>query len=187
MRTAQARFNATNLAEPGVDLVVDAPWAKRRFRVRHLSVQPVAQPAVESAGSFALEPIAFAEELRSTLKLGGSGRRSFKLTNERKQEAQLFFVEFFHAQRPLFRLELQDALVTLTNCFLADIHAATTWRHSFNLIPCIVAERRRFCRAPRHRAFAESSFGPALSYKMRLHLEGKQPLSARCGRWTTRN
>jgi len=140
MRTAQARFNAANLAEPGVELVVDLPRAKRRFRLRHISVQPVAQPTVESAGSFALKPIAFAEEFRSTLKLGGSGRRSFKLTNERQQEAKLFLVEFFHAQRPLFRLELQDTLVTLTNCFLADIHAATTWRHSFNLIQCIVAK-----------------------------------------------
>ena len=87
--------------EPGVELVVDLPGTTRRIRLRHLSVQPMTQPAVEPARSFAFEPIAFAEECGSTLKLGGSGRRSLELTNECKQVAKFFLVEFFHAQRPL--------------------------------------------------------------------------------------
>lgn len=127
----------------GVELVVDLPSTTRRFRLRHLSVQPMTQPTVIPAGSFAFESIAFAEEAGSTLKLGGSGRRLSELANERKQIAKFFLVEFFLAQRPSFGLELQDALVALTNCFLADIHAATTWHHSFNLIQCIVAELQR--------------------------------------------
>ena len=91
----------TNRAEPGVELVVDLPSTTRRFSLRHLSVQPMTQPTVKPAGSFAFESIAFAEEAGSTLKLGGSGRRLSELANERKQIAKFFLVEFFHAQRPL--------------------------------------------------------------------------------------
>lgn len=89
-----------NLDKPGVELVVDLPGTTRRFGLRHLSVQPMTQPTVEPAGSFAFEPIATDEECGSTLKLGGSGR-SLELTNERKQVAKFLLVEFFHAQRPL--------------------------------------------------------------------------------------
>jgi len=83
------------------------------------------QPTVEPAGRFAFESFAIAEEFSSTLNLGGAGRRSFELTNERKQVAKIVLFQFVSAQRSLFALEPQDDLAAFTNCFSVDIHAAT--------------------------------------------------------------
>lgn len=117
--TSRTRMNR------GVELVLDMPRRMtRRFSLGHISVQPMAQPTVEPAGGFAFESFAIAEEFGSTLKLGGSRRSSFELTNERKQVAKIVLFQFISAQRSLFGLELQDDLSALTNSLSVDIHAA---------------------------------------------------------------
>ena len=58
---------------------------ERRFRLRYIPVQPLAQPSVELARGFAFDPFALAEEFLSALKLSGSGRRLVELANERQQ------------------------------------------------------------------------------------------------------
>lgn len=95
-----------------------------RFVLRQIPVQPMTKPSVEPTGGFAFESFAFAEEFGSMLKLGGSRRRSFELTNERKQVAKIVLFQFIGAQRSLFGLKLQDDLAAFTNSLSVDIHAA---------------------------------------------------------------
>jgi hypothetical protein len=52
----------------------------------------MSQATVELASRFAFASFAFAEKFGSTLKLSGSGRRLFKLADERQQLSQPFLV-----------------------------------------------------------------------------------------------
>ena len=59
---------------PGhLELIVGLPRSmERRFRLRQIPVQPVSQPSVKLARSFAFHPAAHAKESPSALKLSGS-------------------------------------------------------------------------------------------------------------------
>ena len=66
----------------GFELIASLPRSmERRFRLRYIPVQPMAQPSVELARGFAFDSFALAEKFSSALKLSGSGRRLAELAN----------------------------------------------------------------------------------------------------------
>ena len=102
----------------------------------------MSQPGVELARGFALDSFALTKELRSSLKVSGSGRRLVELGNGCQQFRQLVLGEFFVEQGLLAAFVLQGFLVALTICFSAMVHIAIPAAAQGGFGQDIVADQR---------------------------------------------
>ena len=109
----------------------------------------MSQPAVEPGRRFAFDSFALAEELGSTLKFSGSGRRLFELAYERQQLRELELVKFLDAQRLLAALVLQSHLVGLAIRSSAEIHVTSRGAAQFVVAEHSIADCCSPLPAPR--------------------------------------